>query len=546
MTGSVRGQPWFVPGDLDGFFGLAIDNLIQFILVLALSGAVLGIPESFVVSTVLPGAALSILVGNVFYSVQAQRLARTTGRTDVTALPYGINTVSLFAYVFLVMLPVKQEALRRGMEDGAAAQVAWQVGLGACLVSGVLELGGAFVAERVRRSTPRAALLSTLAGIAISFIAIDFAVQTFESPLVAMLPLAVILTTYFARVRMPLRIPGGAWAIALGTVAAWLLYALGDPSAPVASERLRGATAGLGFHWPVPVVGDLVAGMTHPLFWDFLVPVMLPMGLFNILGSLQNIESAEAAGDSFPTMPSLAVNGAGSIVAAVFGSCFPTTIYIGHPGWKGLGARSGYSMLNGAFFTIVALLGLPSLIHAVVPLAAGIAIVLWIGIVITAQAFSATPREHAPAVAFGLFPAIGAWGVLILTQTLGAAGIASGDASLASTVLGRPDAFAMTGLHLDGLVALSQGFMLTCMVWASISALLIDRRFDRAAVWAGIGALLSFFGFMHAGRLGPSGGMFEIAFGSGVRFAIGYALCAVFFLTMTRRARHGAPTPNHG
>ena len=46
--------------------------------------------------------------------------------------------------------------------------------------------------------TPRAALLSTLAGIAVSFIAIDFAIKTFAAPLVAMLPLGVILTTYFS------------------------------------------------------------------------------------------------------------------------------------------------------------------------------------------------------------------------------------------------------------------------------------------------------------------------------------------------------------
>jgi AGZA family xanthine/uracil permease-like MFS transporter len=534
-------QPLFVSGDLDGFFGLAIDNLIQFLLILGLCTAVLGFSGELVLGTVLPGAALSLVVGNLFYAWQAQRLSARTGRRDVTALPYGINTVSLFAYVFLVMLPVKLEAMTRGASDTDAARIAWQVGLGACLISGVIELAGSFVAERVRRVTPRAALLSTLAGIAISFIAIDFAVRTFESPLVAMLPLAVILVTYFGRTQMPLRIPGGAWAVLLGSAAAWILWAAGDASSPVAAERIGEASATVGLHLPIPLIGDLVAGMTHPIFWDFLVPVMLPMGLFNVLGSLQNIESAEAAGDPYPTMPSLAVNGGGSIVAAAFGSCFPTTIYIGHPGWKGLGARSGYSILNAAFFTLVAILGLTSLISAIVPLEAGIAIVLWIGIVITAQAFQATPREHAPAVAFGLFPAIGAWGVLVLTQTLGAAGIALGDPSLGATVLARPDAFAMAGLHLDGLVALSQGFMLTSMVWAAASALLIDRKFLAAAAWALVGAVLSFFGFMHAGHLGPAGAQLDIGLATGWPWSVGYLLSAAFFALMhpRRQVRDG-------
>ena len=81
------------------------------------------------------------------------------------------------------------------------------------------------------------------------------------------------------------------------------------------------------------------------------------MGLFNVLGSLQNIESAEAAGDPYRHAPSLLVNGVGSVAAALFGSAFPTTIYIGHPGWKALGARAGYSVLNGAFVTSICLTG---------------------------------------------------------------------------------------------------------------------------------------------------------------------------------------------
>ena len=537
-------QPLFVAGDVDGFFGLALDNLIQFLLILGLCKGVLGFPMDLILGRVLPGAALSVLVGNLFYAWQAQRLSARTGRTDVTALPYGINTVSLFAYVFLVMLPVKLAAEGQGMAPDAAARLAWQIGLYACLVCGAIEVVGALVAEKIRRLTPRAALLSTLAGIAVSFISIDFAVRTFALPLVALLPLAVVLTAYFARVRMPLRIPGGAWTIAAGTAAAWLLHALGDPSAPVDLARVREAGGTVGFHLPIPVIGDLIAGATHPLAAQFLVPVMVPMGLFNILGSLQNIESAEAAGDSYETMPSLAVNGAGSIVAAAFGSCFPTTIYIGHPGWKGLGARSGYSILNGVFFTIVALFGLTFAIASVVPLEAGMAIVLWIGIVITGQAFQATPRAHAPAVAVGLFPAIAGWGVLILTQTLGAAGFATGDMMLGARVLAEPKAFGLAGLHLEGLVALSQGFMLTCTIWAAASASLIDRRFPPAAAWMVVGAVLSFFGFIHAGHLGPAGGVFTLGWATGWRWSLGYALCAAFFGGMHFWAKHTGLTPN--
>src|SRR5690606_8821778 len=141
-----------------------------------------------------------------------------------------------------------------------------------------------------------------------------------------------------------------------------------------------------------------------------LLSVIIPMGLFNVIGSLQNVESAEAAGDTYDTRSSLMANGIGTLLAASFGSCFPTTIYIGHPGWKGLGARSGYSTLNGLVILVLCLTGTLSTVAAFVPLDAGVAIVLWIGVIITAQAYQTTPSAHAPAVAIGLFPAIAAFG----------------------------------------------------------------------------------------------------------------------------------------
>src|SRR5690554_5043653 len=120
-----RAQPLFTQGDVDGFFGLAIDNLIQFLLILGLCTQVLGFPTALVLETVLPGAALSIVVGNFFYAWQSQQLSARTGRRDVTALPYGINTVSLFAFVFLVMLPVKLAARNEGLAEADAARLAW-------------------------------------------------------------------------------------------------------------------------------------------------------------------------------------------------------------------------------------------------------------------------------------------------------------------------------------------------------------------------------------------------------------------------------------
>ncbi|MFM2204869.1 MAG: hypothetical protein RLZZ560_264, partial [Cyanobacteriota bacterium] len=99
-----RGPRWFVAGDLDGFLGLGLDNLIQILLIVSLCRAVLGYPDSLVFGTILPATGISLLLGNGAYALQAYRLGQREQRSDRTALPYGINTVSLFAYIFLVML----------------------------------------------------------------------------------------------------------------------------------------------------------------------------------------------------------------------------------------------------------------------------------------------------------------------------------------------------------------------------------------------------------------------------------------------------------
>src|SRR5205823_12988747 len=288
--------PWLVRGDIDGFFGLAIDNLVQLLLIDTLCRGVLGFSADLVYGHILPGAAISILLGNVAYAMQAKRLAERTGRTDVCALPYGINTVSLFAHVFLVMLPAKALAIAAGAAD--PARVAWQAGLFATFCSGVIELACAPIAERVRKATPRAALLSTLAGIALSFISLGFLFRTFARPIVGLTTLAIVMLTYFGRVRFKGRLPGGVLAVSLGTLLAWL-----TGIAPVGAQP-----SGAALHVPVPIVSDLLAAIGGGHLLPYF-SVIVAMGLFNVLGSLQNIESAEAAGDPYDTRRSLTING---------------------------------------------------------------------------------------------------------------------------------------------------------------------------------------------------------------------------------------------
>lgn len=503
--------PWFVKKDIDGFFGLGLDNLIQFILIVTLCKTVCGLPDGLIFGRILPGAAISILGGNIFYAWQARRLAIKTGHKDATALPYGINTVSLIAYIFFIMAPLYQETHN--------PDLVWKVGLLACLGSGIIEFFGAFVGGAIRRLTPRAALLSTLAGIAISFISMEFIFQIYEKPLIAIIPMAIIFVQYFSKFRFPFGLPGGLVAVVVGSMLAWALGAM---------KGGYDGTEGIGLHIP-KFAGASILEILKSGFLLRYLSIIVPMGLFNVIGSLQNIESAEAGGDRYNTFSSLAANGIGSIAAAFFGSPFPTTIYIGHPGWKALGARWGYSIINGVFVTLLCLTGTITFVLRWVPLEAGVAILVWIGIIIVAQAFQETPKHHAPAVALGLFPALAAWGTYLVETSLRAAG--TNLYQLTLTPFGG-------SLAISGMLSLQSGFIFSSMILSSVGVSLIERHFFRAALWLIAASLLSYVGIIHAYSIGPSGILTSLHFAASPVFAAVYFLCAVLFVTMSLWVRY--------
>jgi AGZA family xanthine/uracil permease-like MFS transporter len=272
-------------------------------------------------------------------------------------------------------------------------------------------------------------------------------------------------------------------------------------------------------------VGDLLAAITGGQLLPYL-SVILAMGLFNVVGSLQNIESAEAAGDAYDTRSSLMMNGVGSVAAALFGSAFPTTIYIGHPGWKALGARTGYSILNGAFITIICLTGTLAWIAWAIPIDAGMAIVLWIGIVISAQAFQATPREHAPAVVVGLLPGIGAWGALMAKNGLHAAGMGDAAHPFSAALIGE---FLKGDTWIHGAFSLEQGFLFTAMLLSAAVVGVIERQWAKAAAWCAAASLLSAAGLMHSYQWTMDDTVLKLA--PAWPFAIGYAVVAAIFFT---------------
>lgn len=518
-----RSMPLVKSGDLNGFWALFADNLANMVLIATVCTTVFKMPNAIVYGRILPGVGVALLFGLTFYFLQAWRLARRENRTDVTALPYGISTPILFVYLFGVIGPVYWATEN--------AVCAWQVGVAAAFVGGLIEIMGCLVGPWLKRITPRAGMLGTLAGIAIVWIATVPLAEIFEHAEIGFPSLAIVLLGLVAGVRFPGGLPAGLLAIAVGTL---IGFATGVSTL---------TAEGMGLYLPVVVLSDLWSGLQYMAADPKILTIVLPIEIYNFIETMNNVESAEAAGDRYSVRTSQLMDGLGTLAGAVCGSPFPTTVYIGHPAYKRLGAGCGYALLVGLVFFLGNTFGMLALLRNMIPVAAVAPILVFVGIIICAQAFIATPPSHAVAVAFALIPHVS--DILakklssfsgFLAQLPGPDGSES-ELGKALQAFGSGDLprelgerLAMDqGIHWVGQTYLSRGAILTGLIWGAMTALLIDGRHLRAAAFALAALVLSLIGFIHAPSLGLHYDLPAVW---------GYGLMALLFAVTHKYCRH--------
>jgi AGZA family xanthine/uracil permease-like MFS transporter len=481
---------WFVAGDLNGFFGLVVDNLSILGFISAALIGIFGMPADVVFARMFPGTAFGVLVGNLIYTWMARRLAARSGRIDVTAMPLGLDAPTSIGMALLVLGPAFVAFRQGGLDADAAALATWKLGAASLVVMGALKTVLAFCGDAVTRLAPRAALLGSIAGIALVLMGFLPLVETLRSPIVGFVTLGLLLYVLIAKGRLPVRIPGVLFAFVVGTA---LYYGLG--------------AAGLGapgFRWPQGAALQVVLPWPSLAFVDGLpstlpyLPLLLPFGLLMVVGGINVSESARAAGDDYRTRDILLAEAFSTLVAGVCGGVAQTTPYIGQPAYKHMGARSGYTLLTGLFVGIGGMLGLISGLVQWLPLAVLAPIIVYVAIDITTQAFQATPQKHASAMVLGFLPSVA---YLLSIKAGNPAWIA-------------PERFAELSTTLDGhglpelavIVVLGNGFIITSMLWISAVAAMIDARLRRAAACLLIAAALTLFGVIHS--VDPRGGVY--------------------------------------
>lgn len=530
MRAEVRSR-WLSGGDVNGFFGLVVDNLsILGFIATALIG-IYGFPAEIVFTRMFPGTAFGVLVGNLIYARMAANLARRENRETVTAMPLGLDAPTSIGMALLVLGPAYVGFHERaGYDPATAAIMTWQLGMASLVVMGLFKFVLSFFGDLVQKHVPRAGLLGSIAGIALMLIGFLPLVEILRMPVVGLAGLGIVLYALIGKGRLPFAMPG---VLAAFLVAALLYFGLG-----------AGGLLGSAYHAPAPWQFRFALPLPGTGFMDGLpltipyLPLLLPFGLLMVVGGINVSESARAAGDDYPTRNILLAESFSTLIAGVCGGVAQTTPYIGQPAYKAMGARISYVVLTGLFIGLGGIFGYLSDIVETLPFAVLAPILVFVAISIMTQAFEATPARHAAAVVVAFFPAI---------------------ARLLAIKLGDPaivDAARFEGLFNDSgrgisevatIVVLGNGFIITSMIWASFVVALIDGRLRRAAAILLLGAVLTLFGVIHS--VLPSGGVYlPTGLAESLRpimgqFSAAYAVLAllVFLLSLQRAGRNQGP-----
>lgn len=477
---------WAARGDINAFFGLVLDNIAGMVLIVSLLSG-FGVPAEFALSHMIPGTAIGVLVGDLCFFYMAFRLASKTKNTNVTAMPLGLDTPSIFGIMLFVVGPAFLAAKAQMGDTQMAATHAWYIGIACLFMSGLFKVACSFGSSWARKTFPRAGLLGSLTAVALVLISFLPLLDVMAVPIVGMCALAIVLVTLVAKVEFPGKIPGTVAALLVGGTIYYLM---------------RGLNWLADSHGGVPLeLGQLPLGWLEAFSFGWLnvmaeaagyLPIVIPFALATIVGGIDCTESAAAAGDHYPTNQVIGVEAFATLVAALCGGIAQTTPYIGHPAYKAMGGRAAYALATALAIGLLGVLGLFGYFYLYIPHPAVYPILIFIGLEITSQSFIATPQRHYPAVALACVPALALLSVHFVGQIFGDELMRTSQISLESLKNG------MLKEQISTAKMLGNGFILTSLLWSSGLAMAIDRRLVTSAIFFATAGAMTLFGIIHS------------------------------------------------
>ena len=481
--------PFFTEGDVGGLIYMVANNIVNYIIVIAtLQG--FEWPNEIIFGRVIPGLSLGLLCGGVYYAVMAWRLSKKLGTPNVTALPSGISTPAMFVILFGVISPIHYAI--------GDPELEWAAATAACFIGGFVEFLGGFIGPWVKKHLPRAALLGTVAGIGFIWMATQGVFDVFGDPVVGLPILAVAMLGVFAGYLFPKKISPFLGAIVGGIVYAFCL------------GRTTVDFSQVGFYFPNPAntVQSLINGFAYVVPY---LTVVIPVEIYNFIETMDNVESANAAGDPYNVREAQFADGICTMISSLFGGVVPNTVWLGHPGLKKQKAGAGYSWIGGLILGLAGFLGLFTVLAELVPPAVAAITYIWCAVIMVAQAFKECNVKHYAAIGIAMVPSIADYLFTQVEASLATGSMMEGGWGIWSEALEsglkgfQPEVDELliaNGAMWNGVPAVKAGAIIIGILLGSMCVFMIDHKLRSAAVIALAGAVLAFFGFIHHAALG--------------------------------------------
>ncbi|MDD2980817.1 MAG: uracil permease [Hespellia sp.] len=465
---------YFGQGEWEAYFGLFGDVFSKIAAIIGVLYFAEGFPAEIVMGKMLPGIGVGSIAGCLIYFGEAYVLGKSENRTDVTALPFGISSTQVFAWIFLIIVPIYHQT--------GNALLAWQIAIAACCLGGFIEIIGGFVSSFLVRYIPNSALMGNMAAGALVWLSFNGFITVFQTPVISVVPLFFIILAFKMKKPFIKKIPNTLLILVLGAVLSWV-------TGYCNVAGLRESASMFGFYPPSLSLMDVFAGFGK--IGPYL-SIIVPLQIANFISTMQAVQSASMSGDRYPVKRSMILDGVTTVISSLTGSPFPTSVYYGHPGWKKVGAKSGYALLMAAtYFTCF--FGLPLIILEIIPYEVIIILLVFVGLTVSAEVVDNLEKEYSSVIFVSLFPILAQYIFNIINDVLGVAGTSVAEIGV--------EKFAQASVMVSAFQVLSYGAFASSLLYAAWMAYVYRRKFKLAGVTALILAFLSAIGFIHCERI---------------------------------------------
>lgn len=497
------GQDYFGKGDWEAYFGLFGDVFSKIAAIVGVLYLTEGFPAEIVMGKILPGIGVGSIAGCLIYFWEAYTLGKKENRKDVTALPFGVSSTQVFAWLFLILVPIYRQT-----QD---ALTAWQVAIAACFLGGIIEIVGGFISGLLVRYIPNSALMGNMAAGALVWLSFNGFITVFQTPVVSAIPLFLVILAFKMKKPFIKEVPNTLIILGIGAILAWI-------TGYCNIESVKESIDMFGFYPPRLTVLDVTAGFGK--IGPYL-SIIVPLQIANFISTMQAVQSAAMAGDRYPVKRSMILDGATTVISAIVGSPFPTSVYYGHPGWKKTGAKSGYMLLIAVTY-LTCFFGLPLIILEIVPYEVIIILLVFVGLTVASEVVDNLEKEYSSMIFISLFPILAQYICNIINDVLSVAGTSVQEIGI--------EKFSEAGVMVSSFQKLSYGAFASSLLYAVWMAYVYRRKFKLAGITALLLAGLSVIGFIHSEQLC----WFKE---TGVQFGIIYLVIAVICFVAEKREK---------